>query len=74
MKNANDISEQKAKRKRGRPAKSGETRKNTHSVRFDDEEEAMLGHLEIESDDSKSDIMRKALRTYYQIKSSKGFV
>lgn len=68
-----DEKEDKPKRGRGRPPMKGDGRKNTHTVRFDVEEEAMLNHLEIESDDNKSDILRKALRTYYQIKSSKGF-
>ena len=58
------------KRGRGRPRKD-EARKNTHTVRFDDEEEAMLDHLGVESEDTKSDIMRKALRTYYKIESKK---
>lgn len=59
------------KRGRGRPLKTGETRKNTHSVRFDNDEEAMLNHLAVETDDSKSDILRKALRNYYKIQSKK---
>ena len=62
---------EESKRGRGRPLKTGETRKNTHSVRFDDDEEAMLNHLEVESEDSKSDILRKALRRYYAIESKK---
>ena len=59
------------RRGRGRPKKAGETRKISHSFRFDDEEEAMLSHLEVESDDSKSEIIRKALRTYYRIQAKK---
>lgn len=59
------------KRGRGRPKKKGETRKITHSFRFDEEEDAMLNHLEVESDDSKSEIIRKALRTYYRIQAKK---
>jgi hypothetical protein len=62
--------EQQPKRGRGRPKMDG-SRRNAHTVRFDDEEEAMLGHLEIESDKNKSDILRKALRTYYKIESRK---
>lgn len=58
------------KRGRGRPKKEI-SRRNTHTVRFDDAEEAMLDHLEVESDDSISEIMRKALRTYYKIQSKK---
>lgn len=60
----------KTQSRRGRPKKDSSFG-NAHTVRFDDEEEAMLGHLEIESDRSKSDILRKALRTYYQIESRK---
>jgi predicted transcriptional regulator len=40
-------------------------------VRFDDAEEAMLDHLGVESEDSKSDILRNALRTYYKIQAKK---
>ena len=58
------------RRGRGRPRKN-ESRRNTHTVRFDDAEEAMLSHLGVESEDSKSDILRKALRTYYKIQSKK---
>ena len=56
--------------RRGRPKKS-ESYRNIHSVRFDDDEEAMLRHLEVESDDNKSDIIRKALRKYYKMESAK---
>ena len=61
----------KISRGRGRPKKVGEVRKNTHTVRFDNDEEAMLNHLGVESDDNISDILRKALRTYYKIESKK---
>ena len=64
---ADNIEEQRG---RGRPRKS-DNRRNSHTFRFDDEEETMLKHLEVESDDNKSDIMRKALRTYYKIQSKK---
>lgn len=57
-------------RGRGRPRKE-ESRRNSHTVRFDEDEEAMLKHLTIESDDNKSDILRKALRTYYKMESRK---
>lgn len=60
----------KEKRGRGRP-KRDDSRRKVHTVRFDEDEEAMLDHLEIESDKSKSDILRKALRTYYKIESRK---
>lgn len=58
------------KRGRGRP-KHVDSRKNAHSVRFDDEEEAMLVYLESESEGSKSDIIRKALRSYYRVRAKK---
>lgn len=58
------------KRGRGRPKEEG-ARRNTHTLRLDDDDEAMLSHLEIESDDNKSDILRKALRMYYKIQSAK---
>ena len=60
--------EQQFKRGRGRP-KIDSSRRNAHTIRFNDEEEAMLAHLGVESDDNKSDILRKALRTYYKIQS-----
>ena len=58
-------------RGRGRPKKAGETRKISHSFRFNEEDDAMLNHLMVESDDSKSEIIRKALRTYYRIQAKK---
>lgn len=56
--------------KRGRPKIDG-SRQNLHSVRFDEDEESMLNHLEVETDESKSDIIRKALRYYYKMESTK---
>lgn len=44
---------------------------NVHTVRLNDDDEALLTHLEVESDDNKSDILRKALRAYYKIESRK---
>lgn len=55
-------------KKKGRPIRE-DSRRKVHTVRFDDEEEAMLSHLEIESDDNKSNILRKALRMYYKIQA-----
>lgn len=48
-----------------------DSHKNVHTVRLSDDDEALLTHLEVESDDSKSDILRKALRAYYKIESRK---
>ena len=58
------------KRGRGRPRKEG-SYKETISLRLEDKDMDILRHLEIESDDSRSDILRKALRTYYHLQSKK---
>jgi hypothetical protein len=55
------------KRVRGRPTLD-KTRKNTHTVRFDEEEEAMIRHIEIETGVNISDIIRKAVRMFYNFK------
>ena len=55
------------KRKRGRPP-INDTRKSMHTVRFDDEEEAMIQHIEMEMDINISDIIRKAVRMFYNFK------
>lgn len=55
------------KRGRGRPPIDG-SRKNMHSIRFDDEEEAMIRHMEIEMDENISDIIRKSVRMFYNFK------
>ena len=56
-----------AKRGRGRPPIDS-SRKNMHSIRFDDEEEAMIRHMEIEMDENISDIIRKSVRMFYNFK------
>lgn len=67
----NDIMEKlNGRRGRGRPKKE-ESRGGALTIRLSDEEESMLKHLEIESDDNKSDIMRKALRMYYGFKAKR---
>ena len=58
------------KRGRGRPRKE-ESYTEMISLRLEDKDMDMLKHLEIESDDTRSDILRKALRTYYHIRSKK---
>lgn len=60
----------KVVRGRGRPPLD-KTRKNTHTVRFDEEEEAMIRHIEIETGINISDIIRKAIRMFYNLKFSK---
>ena len=67
---ANHDVESAVKRGRGRPRRD-ESRRNHHSVRLDNDEEAMLSHLEVETDESKSVIIRKALRYYYKMESTK---
>ena len=54
------------KRGRGRPLQEG-SRRRVRGVRFDDEEEAMLEHLEIEFGMNLTDIIRKAVRLYYNM-------
>lgn len=58
------------KRRRGRPPLNN-TRKSMHTVRFDDEEEAMIQHIEMEMDINISDIIRKAVRMFYNFKFRK---
>lgn len=58
------------KRGRGRPPLNN-TRKSTHTVRFDEEEEAMIHHIEVEMDINISDIIRKAVRMFYNFKFRK---
>lgn len=55
------------KRGRGRPPLD-KARKNTHTVRFDEEEETMIRHIEIETGINISDIIRKAVRIFYNFK------
>ena len=55
------------KRGRGRPPIE-KARKNTHTVRFDEEEEMMIRHIEIETGVNISEIIRKAVRMFYNFK------
>lgn len=66
----NRDEETSVKRGRGRPRKE-ESCTEMISIRLEDKDAALLRHLEIESEDTRSDIMRKALRTYYHIRSKK---
>ena len=61
------MAEEEMKRKRGRPSLE-KTRKNAHTVRFDEEEEAMIRHIEVETGINISDIVRKAVRMFYNFK------
>ncbi len=61
------MAEEEMKRKRGRPPLE-KVRKNTHTVRFDEEEEAMIRHIEVETGINISDIVRKAVRMFYNFK------
>ena len=62
--------EDRMKRGRGRPPLNN-TRKSTHTIRFDEEEEAMIRHIEVEMDINISDIIRKAVRMFYNFKFRK---
>ena len=55
------------KRGRGRPPIE-KARKSTHTVRFDEEEEMMIRHIEIETGVNISEIIRKAVRMFYNFK------
>ena len=52
---------------RGRPPIE-KARKNAHTVRFDEEEEMMIRHIEIETGVNISEIIRKAVRMFYNFK------
>ena len=54
-------------RGRGRPPIE-KARKNAHTVRFDEEEEMMIRHIEIETGVNISEIIRKAVRMFYNFK------
>lgn len=62
-----DKIESKMGRGRGRP-RIEKTRSSTHTVRFDEEEEAMIRHIEVETGINISDIIRKAVRMFYNFK------
>lgn len=53
-------------RKRGRPAKN-ETKNNRIAVRLDDADYAKLTILAGKTDIDKSEIMRRALKMYYNL-------
>ena len=57
----------KVVRGRGRPPIE-KARKNAHTVRFDEEEEMMIRHIEIETGVNISEIIRKAVRVFYNFK------
>ena len=58
-----------SKRGRGRPKKE-EPCNNVHTLRLDDDDESKLMHIIVEDGGSKSEIMRKALRLYYTVRSN----
>lgn len=67
MKTLNNTEESRV---RGRPREE-KARRRVVGVRFDDEELAMIEHLEIETGESMTEIVRKAIRTYYPIRLSR---
>lgn len=60
------------KRGRGRPKKITSKRRQ-FNMRFTDDENDMLNHLSIETDDNKTDVMRKALKFYYNFRTKGGY-
>lgn len=61
------------KRGRGRPKKEV-TRDKIFGIRLDDEEERLLDYLESKSGESKSEIIRKAVRGYYAYLKEVGMI
>ena len=55
---------EEAKRGRGRPKKR-EDNSARFELRLSKDEQDMLNHMEIESDKTKSELMRRALLLYY---------
>ena len=58
------------KRGRGRPRKEG-SKRSSCNIRFDDECESMLGELTYFNEKNRSEIMRDALKLYYNLNKNK---
>lgn len=58
------------KKGRGRPKKDDSCR-NAITLRLDSDDEARLTHIIVEDGGNKSDVLRKALRLYYNVRSSR---
>ena len=54
-------------RGRGRPIKDG-AKNNQYRIRLSDEELDKLNYLSFETDKSKADVIRDALKMYYNVK------
>lgn len=65
-----EIEDHVYRRGRGRP-REDMARRRVCGVRFDEEELDMIEHLEIETGQNMTEIVRKALRTYYHIQISR---
>ena len=59
--------ESEIKRRRGRPVKNGDGNRVRLDVRISNDEEDALKHMLIESDKSKSELVRKAIMLYYRV-------
>ena len=62
--------ENRLKRKRGRPKKEGSI-DGRLEIRIGPEEKAALEHMLIESDKTKSELVRRALMLYYNVNYDK---
>ena len=56
---------------RGRPISEGGAKKNKILIKLNDEEEEQLDYISFKEEKSKSDVIRKALRIYYNLEKSK---
>ena len=63
------MSNETEKHGRGRPKKEG-SKRTKFNVRFDNDCEEMVNELAYFNDKSKSDIVREAIRWYYEINKS----
>lgn len=59
--------ESEIKRGRGRPVKNGDGNRVRLDIRIGHNEEDALKHMLIESDKSKSELVRKAIMLYYRV-------
>ena len=58
-------------KKRGRPSKGGRSRDNGFYIRFNEDETEQLNYISLKQEKTKSEIIRKALKIYYNLEKSK---
>ena len=67
------MENQENKRGRGRPKKIKDTHLMPTTIRFTEEETGMIEELQRDDDETRTDIVRKALKTYYYMKKNPNF-